>query len=181
MTFNPLHLGLASCRPAHAQSVELDALLVLSPARVWVFAMALRQLSTYVPFLRSFLSAEEEQGGEEEKEEAASLAPARVAVVGAGIGGSLAAYFLRQRGGEAVEVDVFERAAVGGRTGVFTFQGHTYETGASIIHTSNKYLVDLAKEFGEQIVVSLEIHRFRREREERTYQTLGIATGSGTS
>ena len=107
--------------------------------------MSLRGL----PFLRWFFPAEDESSEQGEKEEIVPLAPARVAVVGAGIGGSLAAYFLRQRGGEALEVDVFERGVVGGRTAVISFQGHTYETGASIIHTSNKYLVDLTKEFGE--------------------------------
>lgn len=108
--------------------------------------MLAMELLRHVPFLGRFFAAEEDgqTGGED-----IALAPARVAVVGAGIGGSLAAYFLRQRRGEAVEVDVFERAVVGGRTATFSFQGHTYETGASIIHTSNKYLVDLAKEFGE--------------------------------
>ena len=106
----------------------------------------LRQVAGYVPFLRWLLPAADE---EEEEDEEPGLEPCRVAVVGAGVGGCLAAYFLRQKGGEAVQVDVFERGAVGGRTGTFSFQGHTYETGASIIHSSNKYLVDLSKEFGE--------------------------------
>ena len=108
----------------------------------------LNGLAAYIPFLRWFLPEEEEEEGERDAD-LPQLAPARVAVIGAGIGGSLAAYFLRQKGGEAVEIDVFERAVVGGRTATFSFQGHTYETGASVIHTRNKYLVDLSKEFGQ--------------------------------
>lgn len=102
-----------------------------------------RSLSAYLPFLRPFLSEDAEY------EDVAPLQPVRVAIVGAGVGGCCAAYFLRQKGGEAVKIDVFERGVIGGRTATFTFQNHVYETGGSIIHTSNKYLVDLSKEFGE--------------------------------
>lgn len=106
----------------------------------------LQGLAAYLPFLRSYLPDED---ADTDDEDATPLEPARVAVVGAGVGGCCAAYFLRGEGGEAVKVDVFERGLVGGRAATFTFQGHVYETGASIIHTSNKYLVDLSKEFGE--------------------------------
>lgn len=49
-----------------------------------------------------------------------SIVPsARVAVVGAGIGGSTSSYFLRELLGEEVEIVVYDRAAkVGGRTDV---------------------------------------------------------------
>ena len=107
----------------------------------------LRGLAAVVPFLGRFL-AEEDQ---EEEEDAVPLAPARVAVVGAGVGGCCAAYFLREKAGEAVKIDVFERGVVGGRTATFAFRGHVYETGASIIHKSNKYLVDLSEKFGESL------------------------------
>lgn len=103
----------------------------------------LRSLSGYLPFLRHFLPEDTEQ------EDVAPLEPVRVAIVGAGVGGCCAAYFLRQKGGEAVKIDVFERGVVGGRTATFTFQDHVYETGGSVIHASNKYLVDMSKEFGE--------------------------------
>ena len=108
----------------------------------------LRGLAAYVPFL-SRLLADEGEKNEKEEEDVVPLESARVAVVGAGVGGCLAAYFLREKGGEALQVDVFERGEVGGRTATFTFQGHVRETGASIIHTCNKHLVDLSKEFGE--------------------------------
>lgn len=105
----------------------------------------LRRLAGFVPLLRRFLPEEDQ----EEEEDVVPLEPARVAIVGAGVGGCCAAYFIRERGGEAVKIDVFERGVVGGRTATFTFQGHVYETGASIIHTSNKYLVNLSKKFGK--------------------------------
>ena len=74
---------------------------------------------------------------------------ARVAVVGAGVGGCTAAYFLRQLASDSLEVHVFERDTVGGRTDVIEYDGHKYECGASEIHSSNRYLVDLAQKFGQ--------------------------------
>ena len=103
-----------------------------------------------MPFLWRLLPDEDT---EDEEDDAAPLEPARVAVIGAGVGGCCAAYFLRKKGGAALKVDVFERGVVGGRTTTFTFQGNEYETGASIIHTSNKYLVDLSQEFGEFLCI----------------------------
>ena len=88
-----------------------------------------------------------ESGGGEQQE--LPLPAARVAVVGAGVGGCCAAYFLREKEGQALAVDVFERGVVGGRTATFKFRDHEYETGASIIHTSNKYLVDFSQQFGK--------------------------------
>ena len=132
-------LGSESNRPESSQftfDLDSEAMSLLSILRV---------LAGYLPFLGRLLPAEE--GGEEE--EAPPLPAARVAVIGAGVGGCSAAYFLRERGGEAVRVDVFEKGEVGGRAATHTFRDHTYETGASIIHTSNKYLVNFSKEFGE--------------------------------
>ena len=74
--------------------------------------------------------------------------PGRVAVVGAGVGGCTAAYFLRQLGGDTLDVHVFEKDTVGGRTDVIEFDGHKYECGASVIHSTNKYLADLSQRFG---------------------------------
>ena len=80
------------------------------------------------------------------------LPAARVAVIGAGIGGCFAANFLREfNGGKNLEIHVWNKkgSRVGGRTATMEFAGHTYETGASIIHSSNKYLVDATKKYGE--------------------------------
>ena len=92
-----------------------------------------------------------------------SLLPAaRVAVVGAGVGGCSAAYFLREHGGEKLDLHVFQKpgSAVGGRTAVIDFCGHTYESGGSILHTSNKYMVDFAQQFGEGYYSSFLIFGF---------------------
>lgn len=73
----------------------------------------------------------------------------KVAIVGAGVGGCTAAYYLRDQSGSDVDIRVFSQdGRVGGRTAVIEMEGHLYETGASIIHTSNKYLVDFADKFG---------------------------------
>lgn len=73
---------------------------------------------------------------------------ARVAIIGAGVGGCSAAYYLRQLVGDSVEIHVYSNGKIGGRTRVIEFGGHLYEAGASIIHTSNKHLVDFREEFG---------------------------------
>lgn len=80
------------------------------------------------------------------------LPAAKVAVIGAGIGGCFAAKFLREKGGSNLEIHVFAKkgSKVGGRTAVIQYHGHVYETGASVIHSDNKYLVDTAKEHGKQ-------------------------------
>ena len=72
----------------------------------------------------------------------------RVAVVGAGVGGSSAAYFLRQLCGDQLDLHVFEKAVIGGRTDVIQFDGHGYESGGAVFHSSNKYMVDFAQRFG---------------------------------
>lgn len=49
-----------------------------------------------------------------------------VAVIGAGIGGSAASYFLREALGEEVEIMVFDSASkAGGRTDVSSYQYHS--------------------------------------------------------
>lgn len=78
------------------------------------------------------------------------LPPAKVAVIGAGIGGCFAAKFLRENGGKKLDIHVFAKkgSKVGGRTGVCQLDGHQYEMGASVIHSDNKYLSDAAKKHG---------------------------------
>jgi prenylcysteine oxidase/farnesylcysteine lyase len=66
----------------------------------------------------------------------------RVGIVGAGIAGSSAAYFVRQELGAQAEILVFERAAhVGGRVQERQIAGTMMELGGSIFHSSNRYLV----------------------------------------
>ncbi|CAH8605903.1 unnamed protein product [Dicrocoelium dendriticum] len=76
-------------------------------------------------------------------------APFRVAIIGAGMGGATAAYYLRQLFGSEVGITVFEQSGrIGGRMKSANFAGQLIETGASIYHTSNRYMVSFAKKFG---------------------------------
>ena len=115
-----------------------------SPQTAWHLGRAEQAMWSALRAL-GFLGSE---GEEEEERDDVLLPSVRVAIVGAGVGGCSAAYFMRERGGEAVEVDVFEKGKVGGRTATHVFCDHTYETGASIIHATNRYMVDFSKEFG---------------------------------
>lgn len=71
--------------------------------------------------------------------------PKKIAIVGGGIGGSAAAYFLRQEFGPSVKIEVFESDTVGGRLATANIGGHDYEMGGCIIHPLNlhmKHFVD---------------------------------------
>ncbi|XP_061448749.1 prenylcysteine oxidase 1 [Rhineura floridana] len=74
--------------------------------------------------------------------------PARIGVIGAGIGGTSAAYFLRQKFGKDVQIDVFERGEVGGRLATVNVEGRYYEAGGSIIHPLNLHMKHFVKELG---------------------------------
>lgn len=70
------------------------------------------------------------------------------AVVGAGIGGSATAHFLRQHFGPEVQVDVFEKGEVGGRLATVTVNHNDYESGGSIIHSLNLHMQEFVKVLG---------------------------------
>ncbi|XP_005988277.1 prenylcysteine oxidase 1 [Latimeria chalumnae] len=74
--------------------------------------------------------------------------PKKIAIVGAGIGGTSAAYFLRQHFGNGVQIDVFEKGEVGGRLATTTIYGREYETGGSIIHPLNLHMKRFVKDLG---------------------------------
>ena len=65
--------------------------------------------------------------------------------------------FLRENGGQELDIHVWEKkgSKVGGRTGTCEIGGHLYEAGASVIHSSNKYLSDAATDFGKHRFVLL--------------------------
>ncbi|KAJ6651166.1 hypothetical protein lerEdw1_000746, partial [Lerista edwardsae] len=71
--------------------------------------------------------------------------PARIGVIGAGIGGTAAAYFLRQKFGRDVPIDVFERREVGGRLAPLNVD---YEAGGDVIHPKNLHMKHFAEELG---------------------------------
>ncbi|XP_034047771.1 prenylcysteine oxidase 1 [Thalassophryne amazonica] len=66
--------------------------------------------------------------------------PRKIAVIGAGIGGTAAAYYLRQEFGIGVKIDVFESGTIGGRLATVKFGDDEYETGGSIIHPLNLHM-----------------------------------------
>ncbi|PIN99579.1 hypothetical protein AB205_0153090, partial [Aquarana catesbeiana] len=74
--------------------------------------------------------------------------PSRIAVVGAGIGGTSAAYFLRQKFGKDVHIDVFEKGDVGGRLATIEMEGNQYEAGGTVIHPLNLHMKAFVKDLG---------------------------------
>ncbi|XP_012861990.2 prenylcysteine oxidase 1 [Echinops telfairi] len=70
------------------------------------------------------------------------------AIVGAGIGGTSAAYYLRQKFGGSVKIDLFERGEVGGRLATLTVEGQEYESGGSVIHPLNLHMKRFVKDLG---------------------------------
>ncbi|XP_072004955.1 prenylcysteine oxidase 1 [Engystomops pustulosus] len=74
--------------------------------------------------------------------------PNRIAVVGAGIGGTSAAYFLRQKFGNHVQIDIIEKGEVGGRLSTVEMEGNHYEAGGAVIHPLNLHMKTFVKELG---------------------------------
>ncbi|XP_046898990.1 prenylcysteine oxidase-like [Hypomesus transpacificus] len=74
--------------------------------------------------------------------------PSKIAIVGAGIGGTATAHFLRQHFGPEVSIDVFEKGEVGGRLATVTVNHQDYESGGSIIHSLNLHMQDFVKQLG---------------------------------
>ncbi|XP_026152873.1 prenylcysteine oxidase 1 [Mastacembelus armatus] len=74
--------------------------------------------------------------------------PKKIAVVGAGIGGTAAAYYLRQEFGAGVKIDVFEPGNVGGRLATVKIKDYDYETGGSVIHPLNLHMKHFIERLG---------------------------------
>ncbi|KAF1377468.1 hypothetical protein PFLUV_G00201120 [Perca fluviatilis] len=74
--------------------------------------------------------------------------PKKIAVVGAGIGGTAAAFYLRQEFGAGVKIDVFEPGAVGGRLATVKIGDYEYETGGSVIHPLNLHMKHFIEKLG---------------------------------
>ncbi|XP_018409913.1 PREDICTED: prenylcysteine oxidase 1 [Nanorana parkeri] len=74
--------------------------------------------------------------------------PNKIAVVGAGIGGTSAAYFLRQKFGKDVQIDIYEKGDVGGRLATIEMEGNQYEAGGAVIHPLNLHMKMFVKELG---------------------------------
>ncbi|OQE15192.1 hypothetical protein PENFLA_c033G10694 [Penicillium flavigenum] len=110
---------------------------------------------------------------------AVNATPKRVAIIGAGAGGSFAAYQLRKLADEAnipVDITVYERESyVGGRSttvDVFDDPAYPIELGASIFVQVNYNLVNASRDLG--LTVSSADHARPRETEE----SIGIWDGN---
>lgn len=76
----------------------------------------------------------------------------RIAIVGAGIGGSSAAYFLRALQPD-VEIVVFEKnPEVGGRMATIDVAGQEFEAGAAILHPRNVYMKNFTEMLGKKVM-----------------------------
>uniref|UniRef100_A0A9J8BJK6 Prenylcysteine oxidase 1 n=1 Tax=Cyprinus carpio carpio TaxID=630221 RepID=A0A9J8BJK6_CYPCA len=76
-------------------------------------------------------------------------APKKIAIIGGGIGGTAAAFFLRQEFGPAVKIEVFEAGTVGGRLATENIGGYEYETGGSVIHPLNLHMKHFLDRLGQ--------------------------------
>nr|XP_057912837.1 prenylcysteine oxidase 1 isoform X2 [Doryrhamphus excisus] len=74
--------------------------------------------------------------------------PTKIAVIGAGIGGTAAAFYLRQEFGPGVKIDVFEPGDVGGRLATVKIGNHEYETGGAVIHPLNLHMKQFTDKLG---------------------------------
>ncbi|GME77895.1 unnamed protein product [Ambrosiozyma monospora] len=74
--------------------------------------------------------------------------PKNIAIVGAGAGGSSAAYYLKKYAGHNVNITIFEQNDhVGGRSTTLKLDGHSIELGASIFVKDNVILYNALDEF----------------------------------
>lgn len=72
----------------------------------------------------------------------------KIGIVGGGLGGASAAYYLRQLFGSELQVDVIEGERVGGRLALINIDGQDYEAGGTVIHPRNAYMVNFTQQFG---------------------------------
>lgn len=75
-------------------------------------------------------------------------------MVGAGIGGTAAAYYLREQFGPGVKIDVFEPGDVGGRLATVKIGDHEYETGGAVIHPLNLHMKHFMDRLGKRLMRS---------------------------
>ena len=71
-------------------------------------------------------------------------------MVGAGIGGTSTVYFLQDLFGKDALIDVYEAGEIGGRIATVEVDDRHYESGASIFHPRNEYLLKFTEILGEK-------------------------------
>lgn len=75
---------------------------------------------------------------------------ARIAIIGAGIGGTSCSHFIRELFGSEATIHVFEASdRIGGRLDTVEIAGKRFESGGSIIHPDNKHMVNFVKHLGK--------------------------------
>nr|CAD7201263.1 unnamed protein product [Timema douglasi] len=71
------------------------------------------------------------------------------AIIGGGIGGTSAAFFIYDLfGSNGAQIDLYESNRIGGRLATIEVNNQKYEAGGSILHPRNKYMSDFVKLFG---------------------------------
>lgn len=80
--------------------------------------------------------------------------------MGGGIGGTAAAFYLRQEFGAGVSIDVFEPDAVGGRLATVKIGDHEYETGGSVIHPLNLHMKHFIEKLGKESIIEFSVFGF---------------------
>lgn len=74
----------------------------------------------------------------------------RIAIIGAGAAGLMAAETLKQKG--YTQITIFERdSRAGGKCFSITHEGRSYELGAGIVASNNQTVLQLAKRFGVKV------------------------------
>ncbi|KAF5917947.1 hypothetical protein HPG69_019753 [Diceros bicornis minor] len=97
--------------------------------------------------------------------------PDKIAIIGAGIGGTSAAYYLRQKFGKDVKIDLFEKGEVGGRLATLTVRGQDYEAGGSVIHPLNLHMKRFVKDLGR--IYRYQSHDYAFSSVEKLLHSLG--------
>jgi len=80
---------------------------------------------------------------------------------------------VRKLVGTSAQIDVFEKSdRVGGRLHVITMEGQIIESGGTIIHSSNKYMMDFVKELSKSANFGCLLKNLAEIRENRSLQAL---------
>lgn len=80
-----------------------------------------------------------------------------LAIIGGGIGGASASYFLTELLNGTLDIDLYEAKTIGGRLATIKIDKDEIEAGGEIIHPKNMYMqrfVELLGEYGQQLFVS---------------------------
>lgn len=115
-----------------------------------------------------FETDHQHQHNNNEKEEIKShnhfepVEPIKIAIIGSGIGGSSCAYYINEeslsdRIDKPIEITVFEKEKIGGRTRNIDIQGKYTELGGSVVHPLNENIIGLINKLGLKIKKSEEV------------------------